>query len=269
MIVDAHHHVWRIARGDYSWMRPDLPIHRDYDLDDLQPLLGDISATVLVQAADTEAETAFMLATARASGGLVRGVVGWTDFAAATAPERIAAMAREPLLKGFRPMLQDIEDTDWILRPEVQPALTATARAGLRLDLLVKPRHLSMLPELARRHPDLPMVIDHGAKPAIIDKAFQPWAEQMARLACDTGWYCKLSGLATEARPDWTVETLRPYVDHLLATFGPARLMWGSDWPVVNLAGGYTRWREATLRLLPPESHNAILGDTAAKFYGL
>jgi L-fuconolactonase len=268
MIVDAHHHVWRIARGDYSWMSPDLPIFRDYDLSDLRPLLGDISATVLVQAADTEAETAFMLETARASAGLVRAVVGWTDLAAATAPERIAAMAREPLLKGYRPMLQDIEDTNWILRPEVQPALVAMTRAGLRLDLLVKPRHLPMLPELAQRHPDLPMVIDHGAKPAIIDNAFHPWADGMARLARDTAWYCKLSGLATEARPDWTVDTLRRYVDHLLACFGPARLMWGSDWPVVNLGGGYARWREATLRLLPAEGRDAILGDTAAAFYG-
>ena len=269
MIVDAHHHVWRIARGDYAWMRPDMPIHRDYGLDDLRPLLGDVTATVLVQAADTEAETAFMLETARASGGLVRGVVGWVAMADHHATTRIAAMAKEPLLKGFRPMLQDIEDTNWILRPEVQPALTAMRLAGLRLDLLVKPRHLPMLPELARLHPDLPMVIDHGAKPEIANDGFQPWADWMARLARDTGWYCKLSGLVTEARPDWQTDSLRRYVDHLLACFGPARLMWGSDWPVVNLAGGYARWREATLELLPAECCAAVLGETAAAFYGL
>jgi L-fuconolactonase len=269
MIVDAHHHVWRIARGDYAWMQPDLPIFRDYDIADLRPLLGEVSATVLVQAADTEAETAFMLETARASASLVRGVVGWTLFPSPAAPKRIAAMARDPLLKGLRPMLQDIEDTDWILRPEVQPALVAMTRAGLRLDLLVKPRHLPILPRLAERHPDLPMVIDHGAKPAIVDDAFQPWADGIARLARDTNWCCKLSGLVTEARQDWTADQLRRYVDHLLASFGPERLMWGSDWPVVNLAGGYARWREATLRLLPPECREAVLGDTAAAFYGL
>ena len=109
--VDAHHHVWQVARGDYGWMSPDLPIARDYGLADLRPLLGGISATILVQAAATEAETDFMLSTARASGGLVQGVVGWVDLAAPDAPERVAARAMDPLLRGLRPMLQDIEDT--------------------------------------------------------------------------------------------------------------------------------------------------------------
>ena len=105
--IDAHHHVWRLARGDYDWLTPDLPIHRDYGLDDLRPLLGDISGTVLVQAAATEAETRYLLDVARSSDGLVRGVVGWTDFAAADAPARIFALARDPLLKGLRPLLPD------------------------------------------------------------------------------------------------------------------------------------------------------------------
>jgi L-fuconolactonase len=132
--VDAHHHVWRIARGDYGWLTPDLPIHRDHTLDDLRPLLGDITATVLVQAASTEAETAFMLEVARGSAGLVRGVVGWTDFAHRDAPAHIAALAGEPLLKGLRPMLQDIADTDWILRADIEPAISALIAAGLRFD---------------------------------------------------------------------------------------------------------------------------------------
>jgi predicted TIM-barrel fold metal-dependent hydrolase len=179
--VDAHHHVWTIARGDYGWMSPDLSIARDYGLDDLRPLLGGITATVLVQAAATEAETAFMLDVARASAGLVRGVVGWTDLAAPGAPARIAELARIPLLKGLRPMLQDIEDTGWILRPAVQPALAAMARHGLRFDALLKPRHLAVIGELAQRHPDLPVVIDHAAKPDIANGSFQPWARHMGR----------------------------------------------------------------------------------------
>src|SRR5262249_44282488 len=148
------HHVWSIARGDYGWLTPDLSIARDFGLDDLRPLLGDITATVLVQAADTEAETAFMLEVARGSGGLVRGVVGWADLAPPGAAERIAGLAAEPLLKGLRPMLQDIDDTGWILRPAVQPALAAMARQGLRFDALIKPRHLAVVGELAQRHPD-------------------------------------------------------------------------------------------------------------------
>ena len=270
--VDAHHHVWRVNRGDYGWLTPDLPICRDYGLDDLRPLLGDITATVLVQAAPTEAEAAFLLDTARLSGGLVRGVVGWTDLSAPDAPARIAAMAGDPLLKGLRPMLQDIARTDWILREDVRPALDAMTAAGLPFDALIQPRHLPLIPELCARHPGLRVVIDHGAKPAIAAGLFQPWADGIARIARETSAVCKLSGLVTEAAATWQTADLRLYVGHLLACFGPDRLMWGSDWPVVNLAGGYARWRDAALDLLSdlaPGDRDKILGATAVAFYGL
>lgn len=269
MRIDAHHHIWRVARGDYGWLTPDLPIHRDYGLDDLRPLLGDIGATVLVQAAPTEAETQFMLDAASASGGLVRAVVGWTDFAAPDAPARIASLAADPVLRGLRPMLQDIADTSWILRPEVARGLDAMTAAGLRLDLLIQPRHLPLLPALAARHPDLPMVIDHAAKPALRDGAWQPWADDIARAAQMTGCFCKLSGLVTEAASGWRADDLRPAVDHLLDCFGPDRLLWGSDWPVVELGGGWQAWRSASLELLPEAAQAAVLGGTAAAFYGL
>jgi L-fuconolactonase len=270
--VDAHHHVWRVSRGDYAWLTPDVPIYRDYTLDDLRPLLGDITATVLVQAAPTEAETAFMLDVARNSSGLVRGVVGWTDFYRNDAPERIAAMAAVPLLKGLRPMLQDIAETDWILREQVQPAIQAVIDAGLRFDALVQPRHLPVVAKLCAGHPSLRLVIDHGAKPRIANRDWQPWADDISRVAHDTRVLCKLSGLVTEAGPEWRIDDLRRYVDHLLVCFGPDRLMWGSDWPVVNLGGGHTRWREASLALiskLTADEQNAILGGTALKFYDL
>ncbi len=272
MQIDAHHHVWRVDRGDYGWLTPDLPICRDYDLDDLRPLLGGISGTVLVQAAPTEAETAFMLEVARASGGLVRGVVGWTDLSAVDAPDRIGALASQPLLKGLRPMLQDIADTEWILRPQMAPALHAMVRYGIRFDALVQPRHLPVLLRLSEAHPDLPIVIDHAAKPDIANQAFAPWAGGIAVLARETAAVCKLSGLVTEAAANWSAGDLRPYVDHLLSVFGPSRLMWGSDWPVVDLAGGYARWRAATLACLDnldQSDKEAVLGETAARFYGL
>lgn len=272
VLIDAHHHVWRVNRGDYGWLTPDLLICRDYGLEDLRPLLGDIGGTILVQAAPTEAETTFMLDVARESEGLIRGVVGWADFAAADAPDRIAAAATEPLLKGLRPMLQDIVDADWILRPAIESALRALAAYGLRFDALIQPRHVRVILQLAHAHPELPIAIDHGAKPDIAHGAFEPWATEMALLARETPAVCKLSGLVTEAGPGWTVEDLRPYVEHLLRIFGPKRLMWGSDWPVVNLAGGYTRWRDAALVLLSGLSGSekeAILGGTARRFYGL
>ena len=272
MRVDAHHHVWTLARGDYAWLTPDLPIHRDYGLDDLRPLLGDITATVLVQAAPTEAETRFLLLVARDSGGLVRGVVGWTDLAAVDAPARIAALADDTLLKGLRPMLQDLPDREWILRPDVQPALAQIAARDLVFDALIRPSQLPVVPELARRHPTLRIVIDHAAKPAIAAGGLRDWAADIARVARETQAVCKLSGLVTEAAPDWRVADLQPYVAHLLDVFGPQRLLWGSDWPVVALAGGYRRWRDATLDLLrdvPDAAREAILGGTAATVYRL
>jgi L-fuconolactonase len=197
-------------------------------------------------------------------------VVGWTDFTSNDAPMRIAALAAEPLLKGLRPMLQDMAETDWILRDDVRRALEAMASAGLRFDALVQPRHLPMLTELCARHPQLRVVIDHGAKPAIATGGWQPWADDISRVARETPALCKLSGLVTEAGPGWSVDVLRRYTEHLIACFGPQRLMWGSDWPVVDLAGGYARWREASAELLAglsADEQDAILGGTALKFY--
>jgi L-fuconolactonase len=132
-----------------------------------------------------------------------------------------------------------------------------------------RPRHLPLLVELAQRHPALAMVIDHGAKPAIAQGAFVSWARDIARVARETPVFCKLSGLATEASAQWDDAELRPYVEHLLECFGPQRLMWGSDWPVVDLAGGFVRWHEACLRLVPPALQAAVMGNTARTFYRL
>lgn len=268
-MVDAHQHLLQLARHDYFWLEAGSPIARDHGLDELRPQLGGVTATVLVQAAPSERETQDLLAAAAASGGLVQGVVGWVELASPAAPDAIAALAARPLLKGVRPMLGFMADTRWILLPTVQPALAALARAGLRLDVPARPRHLPLIAELVQRHPALPIVIDHGAKPAIARGEFAPWARDIAQVARETGVFCKLSGLATEALAPWEDEQLRPYVEHLLASFGPARLMWGSDWPVVDLAGGYARWRDACLRLLPPAVHGSVMGATARTFYGL
>jgi len=231
-----------------------------------------IDTTVLVQAAPTLAETEFLLEVARASDGFVGGVVGWVDLTASDAVSTLAYLAREPLLKSIRPMLQDIPDPNWILRDDVARALAALPGLGLRFDALVKPAQLPALLRLPDRHPDLAIVVDHGAKPEIAARGWEPWASLMRSLARFPQVMCKLSGLATEAAPDWTAESLRRYVDHLLDCFGPGRLMWGSDWPVVELGGGYRRWAEATdalLERLPEDDRAAIRGDNARRFYGL
>jgi len=273
--VDAHHHVWRLERGDYAWLTPALAaIYRDFTLADLRPLLAEagIAATVLVQAAPTSAETEYLLQVADASEGVVRGVVGWVDLAAPDAPAELARLARNPLLKSIRPMLQDLPDPEWILRDGVVRALRVLPALGLRFDALVKPPQLPALLRLQDRIPDLDIVVDHGAKPPIAAGGWQPWADLIAAVARNPRVQCKLSGLVTEAAAGWTADALRRYVDHLLGRFGPGRLLWGSDWPVVDLAGGYRRWVGATDALLSGLSaadRAAILGGNARRFYGL
>jgi L-fuconolactonase len=270
--VDAHQHFWSLARGDYGWLTPSLAqIYRDFTPADLAGLLAshDIDRTILVQAAPTAEETAFLLELAHRV-AFIGGVVGWTDLAAPEAPDTIAELARDRALVGLRPMIHDIPDDGWIAHPRLSAALRAMAAHGLVFDALVRPRHLPHLLRMIECHPDLSIVIDHGAKPEIRDSLFEPWATHMRRVAGMPNTVCKLSGLVTEARPDWTVDTLQPYVDHLLDTFGPHRLLWGSDWPVVNLAGGYDRWREATYRLLSnltQQEQHLILGGTADRVY--
>ncbi|MES0884194.1 amidohydrolase family protein [Roseibium sp. SCP14] len=272
--IDAHQHFWALERGDYGWLTPELEvIYRDFLPHDLAPHLDrhNLSGTVLVQAAPTVEETRFMLSLAD-SNELVKGVVGWVDFENPAAPDLIADLAGHRSLVGLRPMIQDIPDADWMLRNDLQPAFDALQKADLTFDALTLPHHLSNLQELLARHPEMRVVIDHGSKPVIREGHIKDWAADMAALADKTQACCKLSGLVTEAKPDWTVDDLRPYVEHLLETFGPDRLIWGSDWPVCLLASDYARWVETTGELLSDlssEEQNAILGGNAIRAYKL
>lgn len=272
--IDAHQHFWDIARGDYHWLTPELgPIYRNFLPSDLAPNLEahGISGTILVQAAPTLAETRFMLSLADNSLA-VKGVVGWVDFESTDAPQIISDLAAHPALVGLRPMIQDIEDDDWMLRDNLTPAFEALIANDLTFDALTFPRHLENLSALLIRFPDMRVVIDHGSKPLIRDSLIDDWAASMKQLAADTNAFCKLSGLVTEAKPDWSVDDLRPYVDHLLSTFGPQRILWGSDWPVCLLASSYERWVEATETLLnglTPDEKDAVLGLNALRAYGL
>jgi L-fuconolactonase len=272
MRIDAHHHLWTLARGDYGWLTPALaPIYRDFGLADLAPHLAaaGIEGTILVQAAATEAETMFLLDIAESS-DVVRGVVGWTDFDAADAAARIDALAARSLLVGLRPMVQDIADDDWLLGPALAPLLTAMARNGLVFDALVLPRHLPRLLQIVGRHPDLAFVLDHCGKPRLATGEIATWQRDIALLAQHPNIVCKVSGLVTEAALDWKIADLRQAVDHVVACFGPQRLLWGSDWPVVDLAGGYAKWfaaAETLLADLSPREKAAIFGGNAARIY--
>ena len=273
MIIDAHQHFWRIARGDYGWMTDQVaPIRRDILPADLEPLArtAGVTGTVLVQAAPTLDETQFLLALADRS-PLIRGVVGWIDLTGDVAAQlsRIA----HPALRGIRPMLQDINDTRWILQDGVIDALRQVAGAGLRLDALITPCHLPVIEELAGRVPSLPIVIDHCAKPVFDGTDPGPdWRRGIDALAAHPQVFCKLSGLANEFGPGWSADTLRPVFDHVLQAFGPDRLMWGSDWPVLELAGTYADWLQVAQTLcaaLSDADRAQVFGQTAIRFYDL
>jgi L-fuconolactonase len=276
--IDAHQHFWRLARGDTTWLNPSLdpslaPIHRDFEPADLEPLLRaqGIAGTVLVQAAPTLAETLFLLSLADQH-AFIRGVVGWVDLSAPDATATLDRLARHPAFKAVRPMLQDLPDPAWISTAAIGPAAQALVRLGLCFDALVKTAHLPHLLDFARRHPALPIVIDHAAKPDMAHGEFAAWRALLTPLAALPHVYCKLSGLVTEIGPSWQIETLRPYVAAVLELFGPQRVMWGSDWPVLNLAAGYARWSETTHALmhgLDEDARAAVLGGNAVRFYRL
>jgi L-fuconolactonase len=273
-VIDAHQHFWSVARDDYGWLTPDdAVLYRDFSPEDLEPLLRDagVDHTVLVQAAPTVAETRYLLDIAERT-DWVAGVVGWVALDAPDVDGVLDELCARAAFRGVRPMIQDMPDDDWMLADALTPALRSIASRGLCFDALVHPRHLPRLLALLERHPELRVVVDHGAKPEIRAGRFDAWAADMTRIGRETRACCKLSGLVTEAADSWQVDDIRPYVDHLLESFGPDRLMWGSDWPVVELAGGYTRWREATFSLLAELSdveRAAILGGTAARVYHL
>lgn len=273
MIIDAHQHFWRIARGDYSWMDDSVaPIRRDILPQDLAPhaRAGNIAGTIVVQAAPTVEETLFLERLAQAE-PLILGVVGWIDLTG-DVNAQLARIAH-PALRGVRPMLQDIDETEWILRPEVLAGLRELAAAGLRMDALITPRHMEAIDSLARTLPELPIVIDHCAKPQFDGNDPGPhWRAGMTALAAHPQVFCKMSGLANEWGPGWSVDGLRPVFEHVLAAFGADRVMWGSDWPVLELAGDYPGWldcAEALAADLSSTERSALFRGSAERFYGV
>ncbi len=273
-MIDAHQHYWHPARGDYGWMPKDNPVlYRPYGPADLAPDLAatGVQYTIVVQAAPSVEETEYLLGIADATPS-VAGVVGWIDFEDERQRSHLERFAKHPKFKGVRPMIQDIPDPEWMLGGQVQWAYEAISGLDLTFDALGLPVHLKAFLTLLKRHPDMTVVIDHCMKPQIPDGVFDTWADGMSALADETQAYCKMSGLITEAGPDWSVEQLRPYTDKVLSRFGPDRVMWGSDWPVCRLRGEYGAWFDAAKTLtegLSDGDKARVFGGTASEAYRL
>jgi L-fuconolactonase len=266
-VIDAHVHLWRLGQCGCTWPTPDLePIHRDFTLDELSEIAGaaGVDRVILVQSQEAEADTAWLLSLARDS--LIAGVVGWTDFTHGDAATTIGGLASNPRLRGLRPMIQDRED-NWYDAPQLDPAFAAMTALQLVLDALVRPRHLQSLLRLAQRHPDLGIIVDHGAKPVPGD--LDAWSEQMEMLARLPNVSCKLSGLLTELPRGAPAADVQPIFDRLWNAFGAERLVWGSDWPVLMLAGDYPAWLRQCRNLVPSAHHQAVFDTNARRIYGI
>jgi L-fuconolactonase len=272
-MIDAHQHFWELGRHDCTWPTPDLAaLYRDCmpaELEALAKPLG-ISGTVLVQSQESNRDTDYLCDLAQHT-DFVSGLVGWVNLASPGAPARVAQLAGRPKVRGLRPMLQDLPDAS-MLDEALDPGLRAMQACGLTFDALIRPRHLRHLDAFAQRWPDLRIVIDHAAKPFIALGQLDPWRDDLRAVAQRPNVFCKLSGLVTEDQNDWQPADLAPYCAHVLECFGPQRVMWGSDWPVLELRTSYSRWLEAARELtaqLSPNESAALFGTTARAFYGL
>lgn len=277
--IDSHQHFWQLSRGDYHWLNAEpASLNRDFLPADLQPELqhAGVDYTLLVQAAETLAETEFMLQLA-AQHPFVAGVVGWVDMDSPKATKVLDSLLANASLEhtklvGIRPVIQGIADPEWMLKPELDPVFQWLIENNLTFDALVKPVHLNALHRLLLRYPQLRVVIDHGAKPNIAANEFSPWAEKLQKISEETAAYCKLSGLVTEAGTDASLGRLQPYMTHLVNCFGAQRLMWGSDWPVCTLKASYQQWVKSAAAFMAQFSaaeQQAIWGESAIRFYQL
>jgi L-fuconolactonase len=277
--IDAHHHVWTLADRPQDWL--DGPamaaIRRDFTLADLRPEIAAarIDRTILVQVLPDLDETVDFLALAGAS-EQVAGVVGWADLTAGSLAEVLAGLRAVPggdKLAGLRHLVQAEPDPAWLNRSDVRAGLRAVADAGLVYDLLTVPHQLPAAIDTVRALPELTFVLDHVSKPPIATGELEPWASRIKELAGEPNVYCKLSGMVTEAdHAGWRTEDLRPYAEVVLEAFGPARVMFGSDWPVCLLAASYAQVCEAAEQLtahLSPTERADVFGGTAARAYRL
>jgi L-fuconolactonase len=284
VVIDAHLHLWDTRRQGYEWLqRPEnFAISRPFGFEDFAAASRDtgVDRAVLVQADDSAADTEAMFEVAAAHDEIV-GVVAWVPLErpaeAAAALDRLAA---RPRFAGVRTLIHDQLDPDWLLRPAVGEGLALLERRGIPFDVIsVLPRHLSHVPMLSGRHPGLRMVLDHLAHPPFGDLRAHPpsggtaasrWRALITEAAANPLVYAKISGLYPPGL--WTADSIRGVVEFALEVFGPDRLMFGSDWPVAELSGGYRKvWTELSdvLAHLTAPERDAILSGTAARCYAL
>jgi len=275
MKIDSHHHFWRYSTEEYGWISEEMAaLRRDFMPADLEPVIksAGIDGVVSVQARQTETETEDLLALGREH-DFIRGVVGWAPLADRDVEAVLERWAVEEKLKAVRHVVQDEPDDLFILGEDFNRGVGLLERFGLLYDILIFEKHLPQTIAFVDRHPNQRFVLDHIGKPRIREGSIETWSGDLARLAERENVSCKISGMATEADWDgWSYEQMRPYFDAVLESFGPKRLMFGTDWPVCLVATEYARWVETVERWasrLAEDERQRIWGGTAVEVYGL
>jgi L-fuconolactonase len=274
-IIDSHHHLWKYSQEQYPWMLEGMErLRRDFLVPDLQVVTREagVDGTVAVQARQTLQETTWLLDLARVN-QLIRGVVGWVPLVDADVAKHLGAFSKKGKLKGVRHVLQAEPNDFYMLRDDFNRGIDLLKEFDLSYDILIFERHLSQTIQFVDRHPNQRFIVDHIAKPRIKEKVLSPWTTHISELGQRENVFCKLSGMVTEA--DWThlsESDLRPYFETVLAAFGPKRLMFGSDWPVVLVASEYKGWADMVgnwISALSPTDQAAIMGNNAKAAYSL
>lgn len=274
MLVDTHVHFWHFDKEQDGWITDEMEVlQNDYLPGTIAPTLkrNGIDACVAVQARQTELETHFLVELSKTH-DIIKGVVGWVDLQNKNLEQRLQYFSQYPVIKGWRHIVQ-AEPDDFLLRKEFQRGIQALQPYGYTYDILIYHRQLKAAVEFASRFPEQKFIIDHCAKPDIRKKEITEWKILMQEMAKHPHMYCKLSGLFTEARwKKWTPTDFYPYLDVVFEAFGPDRLLFGSDWPVILVAGMYVQWKsllEKYMENYKEEDRQKIFGENAARFYNL
>ncbi|MFD2587368.1 amidohydrolase family protein [Croceitalea marina] len=275
MIIDSHQHFWKYEPLKHVWIDDEMAnIRRDFMPEDLKPIYKEdnVLGCVAVQADQSLQENDFLLGLSKKH-EFIKGVVGWVDFRSKEVEKYLEAYCEEQKMKGFRHVVQGEADHNFLLRPDFLNGIDHLKKFGYTYDILIFPHQLGATLEFVKNFPDQKFVIDHLAKPYIKDGFFEGWAAMMKEIAKQENVYCKISGMITEANySTWTPEQLKPYMELVLETFGPNRLMYGSDWPVCLVAGKYSKVKEVVTDFIAELSSNeqdAIMGKNAMFFYNL
>jgi L-fuconolactonase len=275
-IIDAHQHFWQRDLFAYDWLQaPTLArINRDYLPRDLQPLMQQLGVqkSIFVQTQHSTAENDWVLRLAEQHDFIV-GVVGWVDLRSPDCEEQVLRYKDNPKFVGVRHVVQDEPDDDFVVHRDTLRGLAVLEKHHVPFDMLFYVKHLHHAAFLAEKFPALTLVLNHLSKPVIKEQRFDPWREHFRRAATYPNVVCKISGMVTEADwQRWRTDDLRPYVQEALQAFGPHRLLFGSDWPVCELAATYDQVYHAAqhcLGNLSATDFQAIFGGNAQRVYSL